>query len=90
MRVKILNRYWELRFARIQGKHWARCDPFDQPNKEIVIHHRLSPVHELEAVLHEAYHAAAWYQSEEFVEEVAHDLARILWRLGWRKTGETA
>lgn len=37
-----------------------------------------------EYMLHEMRHAADWGQSEEFVSREAKDVARILWRLGWR------
>jgi len=40
---------------------------------------------ELEVLLHEFMHAAYWDHDEEFVEEVAADLAKLLWRLGYRK-----
>jgi hypothetical protein len=41
---------------------------------------------DLEHTIHEAGHAFAWWASEEWVDQHAKDLTRLLWRLGWRKT----
>lgn len=38
----------------------------------------------LETVLHEALHACSFDTGEKVVTETAHDVARLLWRLGWR------
>ena len=40
---------------------------------------------ELDCILHEAIHAAAPWMDEWFVNSLASQLARFLWRLGWRK-----
>ena len=41
-------------------------------------------LHELDTVIHEALHACTELD-ECAVEESATDIARLLWRLGWRK-----
>jgi len=41
--------------------------------------------HDLEICIHESLHALFWDLDEEVVEESGHDLARLLWRMGWRK-----
>lgn len=38
----------------------------------------------LETTIHEALHACNWHAREELVEETAYDIARFLWRLGFR------
>ena len=48
------------------------------------------PVHggtvgELDTLLHESLHACMWDMDEEAIHESARDIARFLWRLGWRK-----
>ena len=43
---------------------------------------------ELRIILHEGLHAALWDLDEEAVHETSSDLARLLWRLGWRKDDE--
>ena len=40
---------------------------------------------ELEALLHETLHAEDWSKSEEIVTRIAHEQARLLWRLGYRR-----
>jgi len=41
---------------------------------------------ELDVILHESVHACMPYLHEDEVNESATDLARLLWKLGWRKT----
>ena len=38
----------------------------------------------LETAIHEALHACSWSTNEEKVGETAYDIARFLWRLGYR------
>ena len=38
----------------------------------------------LELLIHEALHACNWHASEDKVEMTARDIARFLWRLGYR------
>lgn len=38
----------------------------------------------LETCLHEALHASKWNADEKQVHRAAKDIARFLWRLGWR------
>lgn len=82
-------------FAVIMGKRWrvcftplrselGFCESPDTPNKRLVIDSRLTGEERLEVIIHEAKHAGGWYRSEEFVEQEASDLARLLWRLGYR------
>jgi len=89
MRVKILDKIWTLVFVPrkilIESK-WGDCDSPNTRHKKIRIAANLPPKEELETVLHEALHAADWYKDEEWVEIVARDLTRLLWRLGWRKS----
>jgi hypothetical protein len=43
--------------------------------------------HELDVIIHEALHACTEL-NETAVDETARDIARLLWRLGWRNTVE--
>jgi hypothetical protein len=38
----------------------------------------------LDTVIHEALHACLWDLDDEAVAETARDVARFLWRAGWR------
>ncbi len=40
---------------------------------------------EMEALFHEMLHRGNWLQSEEATEELGHDMARLAWRLGYRR-----
>ena len=84
MRVKILNRRWDLEITRLRGKQMGWCDPPEKPGKKILIDSGRRPFRLLEALIHEVAHAADWSKDESWVEEFAEDLARILWRVGWR------
>lgn len=39
----------------------------------------------LETLLHECLHAEVWAKTEEVVDRASHDIARLLWRLGFRR-----
>ena len=85
MRLTILGKHWNLRFAR-NLKNRGDCDPPAAPGKEIRVESSLRDEERLEVVLHELVHAAAWHIDEEFVGQFAEDVARALWRLGYRES----
>jgi hypothetical protein len=83
MRVKILSKLWNLRFAPNLANR-GDCDAPTARGKEIRVSSGLRGEERLEVVLHELVHAAGWHIAEEFVGQFAHDAARVLWRLGYR------
>lgn len=44
---------------------------------------------DLWVLIHECLHAEDWDKSEERVDQVAGDIAKLLWRLGYRRKRET-
>ena len=86
-RVQILGKRWTLRFTPTSDE-FGHCDPPDKPGKEIVVDSRLTGEQRLDVILHECLHAADWRADEDYIEEQARDLARVLWRLGYRCRGE--
>lgn len=88
MRVKILGKLWRLRFAPNMVENRGDCDAHDAAAKEIRISSALRGEERLEVLVHEMLHAANWHLDEEFVEAFAVDVARVLWRLGYRDSGE--
>ena len=86
MRFKLCGRYWTLRFAYLRGETDGRCTSPFEPHKEIVIRRSLKGQAELETLLHELWHASDWSKDEEWVGLVAEDTARLLYRLGWRRS----
>lgn len=92
MRVTILGKCWDLKFVskkemkdRGMSRAWGYCDPPDAARKEIVILDSLKPETELEVLAHEVAHAADWSKDEQWIEDFAIDLARILTRLGYSR-----
>jgi hypothetical protein len=90
MKVKLLGRMWNLEFTFF--KNWREqhgsCDAPTEKNKTIKVHSSLRNRDRLEAILHECRHACDWSRDEEFVHEEAEDMARLLWRLGYRMEGD--
>jgi len=80
MRVKILDKFWELEFGRVNSDQAGLCDPPDKKGKKMIIRPSLRGERCLEIVLHETLHAADYYKDEEWVAEVAEQQARIICR----------
>jgi hypothetical protein len=61
------------------------CQDPRQKGKSIKINNTLTGLEELDTWIHEFLHASFFDLSEEPVLEISTDLARLLWRLGYRK-----
>ena len=77
------------------GEASGNCDktPFcqsDLTHKELVIDSQLTGLDELDTIIHEINHAADWSKKEEWVLQLSTDIARILWRAGYRKVAAEA
>lgn len=83
MHVNILGKRWQLRFTPLR-KNYGACDPPEVAAKEIVIDSTTRGRKRLDTLLHEMLHAANWHLDEEFVTQCAADMAKVLWRLGYR------
>jgi len=88
MLVTILKKKWNLRFTT-NLKNLGDCDSPSETNKGIRICSKLKGEKQLEIILHECLHASDWHKDEEFIIEQSRDLARILWRLGYRKKDDS-
>ena len=61
------------------------CQDPKTKGKEIVVKIGLTPLMELDTICHEVGgHACQWSLDEEYVNRNASELARVLWRLGYR------
>lgn len=81
----ICGRRFRIRFANLRNDHGTCTDPAE-PKPTITIANNLDELGTLEAILHEALHASAYQLlSEDYVETTAHDLARLLARLGYSR-----
>lgn len=89
MRIRILGKFWTLRFVPTLGSadspKRGDCDAPEAKNKSVRVLSGLRGEERLEVLLHEMLHAADWHRSEEWVSETAKDMARALTRLGYTK-----
>lgn len=87
MILQVLGKRWKLRF--VPHLHpYGECDSPDTKAKEIRIRASLRGEEKLDAIVHEMIHAAGWHIDEYFVNQLATDIARTLWRLGYRDSRE--
>lgn len=88
--VKIRGKRWRLRFVghkELPRGTDAECDSPSLKGKEIRVRQSLSGMKRLDRIIHECLHAGHWDLSEDAVDEMAHDLAHILGRLGYEAKG---
>lgn len=98
MLITILGKRWRLELvpARELPQTDGRrdCDGFcsdpNTPGKTIRIYDKLNDERTLTVLIHEALHASDWTKSEEWVEEVAEDIARAATKLGFTRKGTDA
>ena len=98
MLITILGKRWRLELVparelpQTNGKR--DCDGYcsdpGMPEKTIRIYDKLSDERTLAILAHEMLHAADWHKSEEWVEEVAEDIARAATKLGFNRKGTDA
>jgi|694.fasta_scaffold55221_7 hypothetical protein len=88
-RITIKGRRYTLRQAAMKDS-CGQCDHPTAPGPEIRISKKLRRGELLlDTLIHEALHASNWDLSEEFVDQFGSDMARILWRLGYRAPWDT-
>lgn len=82
-RAQIRKRYWDVvKRKKMPGHPHGECDAPSVKGKQIRIYGEQSGRQLVDTVIHEFLHAAFWDLDDEVVHEVAHDLARLLDRLG--------
>ena len=52
---------------------------------EIIVRTDLTPPRQMETIIHESLHAEFPSMSEDRVDNAGRNIARLLWRLGYRK-----
>ena len=80
MRCRLRGRYWTITRGKLDKTQDGLCDA---STRRITIRQSLTEERELDVLIHEMLHACHWDLDEEAIEETAHDLARLLWRLGY-------
>lgn len=80
--------------ASIHGKMYTiDLEPFhalcDDPKRNAPRIHLANGLHNtqksLSYLIHEVLHACQWSATEEKVDQTARDIAKILWKTGWRR-----
>lgn len=87
MRVRILGKMWDVFFVprrELSRSVDGECTPPTTPGKSIKVALNLTGERKLDVLIHEMLHAADWHKDEAWVEQVASDIARALWRMGYR------
>jgi hypothetical protein len=91
MRLKLGGKFWSLCFQKhLKRRQKVRgfCESPETVGKRIVVDADLDGEELLEVLLHEQLHALFWHLDEEFVAAAGVDLARNLYRLGFRREKE--
>lgn len=85
MRITLRKKRWELVFKSLKNADcWGFCEQPEKPGKKIVIDKSIVGEKRIEILIHEMIHATNWTIDEECVADSARDIARILWKLGYR------
>lgn len=84
-KIVLMGRKYTLKYVPYLGKYDGDCDHPDTINKSIRIKMGLNGQEELETLIHEFLHALDWSKDESWVEHSASDIAKILYKMGWRK-----
>lgn len=83
----MLGKRWRLRWvSRLSLNGDKLLGLCDIEKKTISVRKDLPPLAELDTILHELTHAGHEYLSEDAVEYSTTDAAKLLWKLGYRRT----
>ena len=80
MRLCVRGKSWTLEWAELDGADGET----HYPGREILIDDRITGHRLLDTLIHEGLHAALPHLMEHDVTRAATDIARVLWRLGYR------
>ena len=79
---------WLIRWRKLPGAQEGECESPASQGKMIKVDPRTTKLRLLDTLIHEGLHACMWDLDEEAVHESASDIAKLLWRLGYRLPGE--
>ena len=85
MRIRLRDKYFRLDFERLPPDADGLCDFH---GRYIKVRKSLRGERQLEVIIHELLHGCHWDLDEQAITETAEDLARVLYRLGYRKSTE--
>jgi hypothetical protein len=88
MIIQIRGKRWKFVREYIKGA-LGTCDSRETKGKKIRVRPSLRGQTELDTIIHELLHASAWdVLDESFVDQTATDIARALYKIGYRKSGK--
>ena len=82
---------WRVKMRKRPAKaSYAQIDDPTTKQKTIWVDPKMRDFVKFRALLHESWHAVDWDLAEDAVEKNADDVARFLWRMGYRSRDELA
>lgn len=89
VKLRLAGRLWRLLFvSKLPQDIEGFCDNPAKKDKCIRVLRHLRGERKLTVLIHEMLHATNWELAEHHVDQVSMDIARALWRLGYRDTTE--
>jgi hypothetical protein len=85
MRVRLGGKYWTLRFVANMRDYGDMHDPGHLKGRIIRIGTWPSEQDRMDTLIHEALHCIRPELDEAAVADTATDIARLLWKLGYRQ-----
>lgn len=81
MRIRLRDKYFRMEFVRLPPNTDGSCD---MDCRHIKVRKSLRGERQLEVIIHELLHGCHWDLDEQAITETAEDVARVLWRLGYK------
>jgi len=86
--IKIKNKLWKIKIVKSTDLSSTTCGECDDPKyakPQIWIKRSLKPIDLMDTIIHEVIHAIRPELSEESVLETGTTIAKVLWKLNYRK-----
>ena len=83
MRVKLAGKRYKIVLSDFT--YSGECDSPETKDKKIRLKRGLRGLFLLDTIVHESLHACLWMADEEGIAQTASDIAKVLWRLGYRR-----
>lgn len=86
--IKINQKDWKIKIVNSMDLSSTTCGECDDPkykNPQIWIKRSLKPIDLMDTIIHEVLHAIRPELSEEAVMETGTTIAKVLWKLNYRK-----
>jgi hypothetical protein len=81
MKIRLRNRKWRIKVGRLDKNTLGECH---HDKRKIIISPKAKGRLTLDTLIHESLHACFPDMGEGAVDEVARDIAEVLWKVGYR------